>query len=73
MRKLSFWFPTWSDTNQAVQLLKMASGFKFRIKIEEGLHYVEKTKALISIMKLICVFVFAYAKRRFFHDSAFFH
>ena len=40
MRKLSFWFPTWSDTNQAVQLKKMASGFKFRIKIEEGLHYL---------------------------------
>ena len=32
-----------------------------------------KTKALISFAvtaKLICVFVFAYAKSRFFHDEA---
>ena len=38
-----------------------------------GLHYVAKTKALISfavIAKLICVFVFAYAKRWFSHDAA---
>ena len=26
-----FWFPTRSDTNQAVQLQKMARGLKFRI------------------------------------------
>ena len=32
MRKLTFWFPTWSDTNQAVQLQKMARCLKFRIK-----------------------------------------
>ena len=32
MRKPTFWFPTWSDTNQAVQLRKMARGLKFRIK-----------------------------------------
>ena len=35
--------------------------------------YVAKTKALISFAvtaKLICVFVFAYAKRRFSHDAA---
>ena len=31
MRKPMFWFPTWSDTNQAVQLQKMARGLKFRI------------------------------------------
>ena len=30
-RKPTFWFPTWSDTNQAVQLQKMARGLKFRI------------------------------------------
>ena len=37
--------------------------------------YVAKTKALISFAvttKLICVFVFAYAKRRFSHDAAHF-
>ena len=61
MRIPTFWYPTWSDTNQAVHLQKMARGFKFRI----GLHsdYVAKTKALISFAvtaKLICVFVFAY-------------
>ena len=31
MRKPTFWFPTWSDTNQAVQLQKMARGLKFQI------------------------------------------
>ena len=38
MRKQTFWFPTWSDTNQAVQLQKMARGLKFRIKKVEGLY-----------------------------------
>ena len=35
--------------------------------------YVAKTKALISFpftAKLICVFVFAYAKSLFYHDAA---
>ena len=50
MRKPTFWFPTWSNTNQAVQLQKMARGLKFA--------------------KLICVFVFAYAKCCIFHDEA---
>ena len=30
MRKPMFWFSTWSDTNQDVQLPKMARGLKFR-------------------------------------------
>ena len=37
------------------------------------MYYVAKTKALISFAvtaKLICVFVFAYAKSRFSHDAA---
>ena len=37
--------------------------------------YVAKTKALIRFAvtaKLICVFVFAYAKSRFSHDAAYF-
>ena len=38
MRKPTFWSPTLSDTNQAVQLQKMAMGLKFRIKKVEGLH-----------------------------------
>ena len=37
MRKQTFWFPTRSDTNQAVQLQK-ARGLKFRIKKVGGLY-----------------------------------
>ena len=40
MRKPTFWYPTWSDTNQAVQLQKMAISLKFQIKKVEGLHYL---------------------------------
>ena len=39
VRKRSSGFLTRSDTNQAVQLQKMARCLKFRIKIEEGLYY----------------------------------
>ena len=39
MRKPTFWFPTRSDTNQAVQPQKMARGLKFQIKKEGGLYY----------------------------------
>ena len=38
MRKPTFWFPAWSDTNQAVQLQKMASGLKFWILKVGGLY-----------------------------------
>ena len=40
LRKPTFWFSTWSDTNQAVQSQKMARGLKFRIWKEEGLYYL---------------------------------
>ena len=40
MRKPMFWYPTWSDTNQAVQLQKMARGLKFRIWKVEGFYYL---------------------------------
>ena len=40
MRKPMFWFPTRSDTNQAVQLQKMIRGLKFRIWKVEGLYYL---------------------------------
>ena len=33
-------FPTRSDTNWAIQPLKMATGLKFRIKEVEGLYYL---------------------------------
>ena len=39
MRKPTFWFPTWSDTNQAVQLQEMARRWKFQILKVEGLYY----------------------------------
>ena len=39
MRKPTFWFTTRSDTNQAVQLQKMARGLKFQIKKVERLYY----------------------------------
>ena len=71
MGKPTFWFQTRSDTNQAVQLQKMARGLKFR----DRTIYVAKTKSLISFevtVKLICVFVFAYAKCLFSHDAAHF-
>ena len=40
MRKPTFWFPTWSDTNWAVQLQKMARGLKFWIEKVEGAYYL---------------------------------
>ena len=40
MRKPTFWFLTWSDTNQTVQLLKMARSSKFQIYEVEGLYYL---------------------------------
>ena len=40
MRKPTFWFPTWSDTNQAVQLQKTARGLKFHIYKVKGLYYL---------------------------------
>ena len=73
MRKPTFWFPTWSDTNHAAQLQKRARGLKFHIKqVTEGLHYMcSKNKGADQVTaKLICIFVFAYAKRWFSHDSA---
>ena len=63
-----------SNTNQALQLHKMARGLKFWIrKYRNCTIYVAKTKALISFAvtaKLICVFVFAYTKCLFSHDAA---
>ena len=40
MRKSTFWFPTRSDTNQAVQLPKMAKGLKFRREKCRGMYYL---------------------------------
>ena len=68
MRKPTMWFPKMSDTNWAVQAHKMARGWKRNCTIR-----VAKTKVLISFAvtaKLICAFVFAYAKCWFSHDVA---
>ena len=40
MRKSMFWFPTWSDTNRAVKLKKMARGLKYQILKIEGSYYL---------------------------------
>ena len=75
MRKPVFGVPTRSHTNQAVQPYKITRGLKFRIyvKSRDCTIYVAKTKSLISCAvtaQLICVFVFAYAKGRFYHNEA---
>ena len=48
----------------------MARGLKFPIYVEEGLYYRCSEKKGTDTAKLICVFVFAYAKSRFSHDEA---
>ena len=82
MRKPAFWFPTWSDTNQTVQLQNMARGLKFRIYEEEGLYYpCSENKgadqlrgyreADLRLCFHICkMLVFAYVKCWFSHDAA---
>ena len=70
--------PTRSDTNRAVKSLNMARGLKFRIQIVEGLYYTcsenKGADHFAVTAKLICVFVFAYAKKkkRFSHNAAHF-
>ena len=52
----------------------MARGLKFRIKKVVGLNYLcsknKGTDQARDNAKLICDFVFAYAKNRFSHDAA---
>ena len=65
-------FPTRPDTNRAVQPQKMARDLKFRKKRDRTI-FVVKIEALISCAvttQLICAFVFAYKKNRFFLDAA---
>ena len=65
------WFSNRSDTNQPVQSQKMAKDWKFWKR--HCTIRVEKTKMLISFVvtvKLICVFVFAYANCWFSHEAA---
>ena len=75
MRKPTFWFPTWSDTNQAVQLQKMDRGLKLRISKVEGLYYpCRENKGADQFgggyCEAVLRFVFAYAKCWSSHDAA---
>ena len=70
MRKPHSGFPTRSDTKTGCTSTE--DGKMLEIS-DAGTSYEAKTKALISFAvtaKLICVFVFAYAKSRFSHNEA---
>ena len=76
MRNRSSGFPTWSDTNQAVQPKKMARGLKFPIKEEEGLYYrcsqnkgADQLGGYREADLRLCFGI--YAKRRFSQDTAY--
>ena len=70
MRKPMFWFLTRSDTNQAVQLQRMAKCLKFRIKKKGGRYCVcgenrgaDQLRGNFAVTAgLICVFVFRICK-----------
>ena len=75
MRKQTFWFPTCSDTNQAVQLQKMAKGLKFQTKKVEGSYYPFSENKGADQLRGCCeadlrLFFWAYAKCWFSHDAA---
>ena len=69
----SVWFPTWFDTNQAVQLQKLARGLKFRILKVEGSYYLcsenkgaDQLRGYREADLRLCL----YAKCWFSHDAA---
>ena len=69
-RKPTTWFPTRSDTNQAVQSQKITRGWKFRIYKVEKLHYsCRENKG--ADQRLCFAFVFTYAKCWFSHSQMF--
>ena len=73
MRTPTIWFPNRSDTNQAVQAKEMARGWKFWFQKVQELYYpCSKNKGADQpvTVKLICAFVFAYAKCWFSHYMA---
>ena len=75
MRKPTFWFPTWSDSNQAVQLQKMARGLKFWIKkVKEWDCVCSKNKGADQLRGYreadLCLCFCINAKRWFSHDAA---
>ena len=74
MRKPTFLFKTWSDTNQAVQPMKMARGWKFNIEEVEVLYYPSSENKdadqLRGYREADLRLGFAYAERLFSHDAA---
>ena len=74
MRKRFTAFPTRSDRNRVAQPQKIARGLKFRILKVEGLYYLcgenKGAGQLLVTAKLICGFVFAYARSWFSHNEA---
>ena len=77
MGKSTMWFPNRSDTDRAVQAQKMRRWLENENLDLESRGIVTicvvKTNTLISFAvnaKLICAFVFAYAKCLFSHESA---
>ena len=74
MRKPVFGFPTMSDTNKAVQTLKMSRGLKFWINEVEGLYYpcsenqgADQLRGYREADLRLC---FRICKSRFSHDAA---
>ena len=67
-------FPNRCDRNRAVQAQKLAREWKFLIKkVEESFYPCSENKGadqLRGTVKLICVFVFAYADCWFSHEAA---
>ena len=58
-------------SSQAIQPLDMARGLKFRIYEIEVLYLrSSENKGADQLRGMICVFVFAYAKRWFSYDAA---
>ena len=68
MRKTVFGVSDQVRHNQAVQQQNIARGLIFRLKKAEELHYPRSENK--GADQLICIFFFAYAKGRFFHDAA---
>ena len=60
-----------SDTNRAVQPQNMVRGLKVRTLGAEGLYYPFSENKGAVTAKLICIFVFAYAKNRFSHNETY--
>ena len=72
MRKQTFWFPTWSDNKQAVQLQKMAKSLKIRIQKVKGLNYVcsKFAEQLRGYGEADLLLYFRICNYWFFHDAA---